>query len=152
MVGTGWAQLGVVPPAGSELQRWASNWPCLCCHPVGQRSTLWARGGSHGDEWPRPSCGPKAGRVWCGVARCAPPVPATRSRCPPPGASLAVGMRVLLPEETGTFLAFFSLARARWDPLGDMFLDCLSFRPSTLPMPFLVSVQNHQLLEGPKRR
>lgn len=59
---------------------------------------------------------------------------------------------VLLPEEMGAFLAFLSLARARREPLGDVLGDCLSFRPSTLPMPFLVSIQNHQLPEGSKCR
>lgn len=120
--------------------------------PGSQRSTLRARSGSHGEGWPCPSWSPKAGRVWCGAAWCAPPVPAMYSRRSSPGANLAIGMWVLLPKETVAFLAFLSLARAQREPLGAMLRDCLSFRPSTLPMPFLVSLQNCRLLEGPERR
>lgn len=150
MVGTRQAQLGAVPPAGNGLQVAASNrprfrWlPCAlavsaapCGHTVG------AVGG-----WPCPSCGPQAGRVWRSAAGSAPPLPATYSRCSSPGAKLAIGMWALLPKETVAFLGFLSPARAQKEPLGDTLRDCLSFRASTLPMPFLVSLQNHQMLEG----
>lgn len=96
-----------------------------------QRSSQRVCGGSHGDGWPGPPHSPKTGRVCKGAAWWAPLVPAGHSRGSSPRASLAIGAGGLLPEEMVAFLAFLLLSRAGREPLGDMLLDCLSFRPST---------------------
>lgn len=125
------------------------NGPCLGCRPRALAVTVAPCGHARlpGDGWPGPSGSPKAERFWHGAACCAPPVPAMFSSSP--GAPLAIGVWVPLPEEMVALLAFVSPARAQRET-PDTLRDCLSFRASALPMRFWVSLQNHQLQVGPQ--